>query len=349
MRRKTRQIRVGDLSLGGASAVRLQTMWKAPIREIEPVVRSIGILHSFGAELIRFAVPDEDSADLLESVTRASPIPVVADIHFDASLALRCLDFVHKLRLNPGNIRSASKKREVLSKAKDRGVPIRIGINGGSLPHDLRHTDDTATAMVAAAERELDFFASHRFDQVVVSLKSSDMESTVRANRLFSERFDFPLHIGLTEAGPPVQGVVKSSIALAQLLNDGIGDTIRVSLSGPCDDEVIAGREILRVTGHHPGGANIISCPKCGRAGFDVHGFLTEHRSWLASIDAPITIAVMGCEVNGPEEARHADVGIAGSGGKAVVFRSGTIIARVPEAEGARVLKEQVADLCKSR
>ncbi len=346
-RRRTREVRVGSLILGGEAPVRIQTMWKSPLADrLGDIPLEIERLKALGCELLRFAVPDLASAERLEVVSRTSVLPLVADIHFDPDIALRCLDFVEKIRLNPGNITSTRRKREVLAKAADRGVPIRIGINAGSLPHDLRRIEDRAEAMVVAAERELDLFERHSFSSVVVSLKASDIDSTVRANELFAERYDHPLHLGLTEAGPIIPGLVKSSAALIPLLRRGIGETVRVSLSAPCAEELAAAREILRASGRSRGGVEIISCPRCGRAGFDTHRFLEENREWLATIGSDVSIAIMGCEVNGPGEAKHADVGITGAGGKAIVFRNGKIVARVPVSEGGDLLRSEVEKLC---
>ena len=346
--RSSRQVRVGALTIGGDAPVRIQTMWKDRLPpDPEPVLSSLRRLERFGCELIRFAVPDEVAAERLGRIAALATIPIVADIHFNHSLALQCLDFVDKLRINPGNIGSEQKKREILIKAKDRGVPIRIGINGGSLPADLKTADRLDEAMVEAAARELELFDAMQFSDVVVSLKASDIDNTMRANKLFRKAYDYPLHIGLTEAGPTIQGIVKSSVALNDLLRHGIGETIRVSLSAPCEDELAAAREILRVSGRSRGGATIIACPRCARAGFDVHRFLDANREWLDAIESEISIAVMGCEVNGPEESRHADVGITGSKGKAIVFRNGKIVARVTEEDGGAVLRREIEAICK--
>ena len=326
-------------------------MWKEPLsaETFTETVRRTEILASFGAELLRFAVPDAETADFLCKLQGAVSIPLVADIHFDHKLALICLEKLPKIRINPGNIGSDKKVREVVHKAADKGAAIRVGINSGSLPRNLRGLKDTAKAMLLAAEDELEIFEALGFSNVLFSLKSSDISTTIRANELFSERHDYPLHLGVTEAGPPIQGVVKNTAALVPLLRGGIGATIRVSLSGSCEDELIAGREIIAAAGMGSRGVNIVSCPRCGRTGFDVHGFLEKVEGWLLSLNTPITVAIMGCVVNGPEEARHADVGITGAGEKILIFRAGKIVRRVSSEESETAFREEVETLCKEK
>ena len=346
-----RTVFAGDLPIGGNHPVRLQTMWKEPIltansAEIE---RRVERLATFGCELLRFAVPDEETADMLCSLQKNVSIPLVGDIHFDHKLALRCLDALPKIRINPGNIGSIEKVKDVVRKAADKSAAIRVGVNSGSLPKKLRNEKDTARSMLIAAEEELDILESLGFQDVLFSLKSSDIKTTVRANEMFAERHTYPLHLGLTEAGPPIQGSVKSAAAMVPLLRHGIGSTVRVSLSGSCDDELVAGREVIRSSGKGRKGVNIISCPRCGRYGFDVHGFLSEVEPWLLQLDADITVAVMGCVVNGPEEARHADVGISGSGKKALLFRGGEIVRRVDPADAVAAFMEEVNQTCREK
>jgi (E)-4-hydroxy-3-methylbut-2-enyl-diphosphate synthase len=346
--RKTSTVSAGGLLIGGDHPARLQTMWKEPVKRgsFEDLVRRIEILVSYGAELIRFAVPDVDTANLLCELQDAVSIPVVADIHFDHTLALVCLKKLPKIRINPGNIGSPDKVREVVKMASDKGAALRVGVNAGSLPRSLRGEKDIARAMLAAAEDEMDLLEAVGFSNVLFSLKSSDIRTTVRANELFAERHAYPLHLGVTEAGPPIQGVVKNTAALVPLLRHGIGDTIRVSLSGSCEDELIAGREILAASGRVIRRVNIISCPRCGRAGFDVHAFLAKVEPWLMSLEASIDVALMGCVVNGPEEARHADVGITGSGRKVLIFSRGEIVRRVLPEDAEIAFREEVQKLC---
>jgi len=344
---RSRAVRVGPLLIGGGAAVSLQTMWKAPLAEDSlPGVRSgIRALRAMGCELLRFAVPNLHSAELLGRLAQDSPVPLVADVHFDHRIALRCLDFpVAKIRLNPGNIGAARHVEEVVRKAADKGVAIRVGVNAGSLPKRLPHAD-TAEAMVAAAEAELEILERLGFRDTVVSLKSSDVETTVRANLLFAERFALPVHLGVTAAGPLIEGLVKSTLALSRLLASGVGDTIRVSLSDSPGQEILAGRAILRHTGVRRMGVDIVSCPTCGRTEFDVMGFLERIGEHLLAVRKELTIAVMGCPVNGPGEARSADLGITGSRERAVIFKKGKIIRRVPAENAVEVFMEEVERL----
>jgi (E)-4-hydroxy-3-methylbut-2-enyl-diphosphate synthase len=284
---------------------------------------------------------------------------LVADIHFDYKIALRCLDFpIAKIRINPGNIGGRDRVEKVLSKAGAGGIPIRIGVNAGSLPQDLRNRLDSgeldqAEALTAAAERELAVFKEYDFPNVLVSMKASSVADTIRANRLLAERTDAPLHIGVTEAGPLIAGVVRNTIALHTLLSEGIGDTIRVSLSDTMENEVIAGREILNSVAENgldrnpregavKRGVTIISCPRCGRNGFDTHGFTQRWLDTLYALDKELTIAIMGCAVNGPGEARHADLGITGAGNKVLLFRHGEVIRTIEAAEADKAFREEL-------
>jgi (E)-4-hydroxy-3-methylbut-2-enyl-diphosphate synthase len=283
-------------------------------------------------------------------------MPLSADIHFDYQIALRCMDFpIAKIRINPGNIGAKDRVEKVLSKAASKGIPIRIGVNGGSLPGDLRKSVDTgamdrAEALVTATERELAVFDEAGFKDVLVSMKASNVEETIRANRLFAERSDVPLHIGVTEAGPLISGVVRNAAALYTLLCEGIGETIRVSLSDTMENEVITGREILGTVAEAGGkgrksGLRIVSCPRCGRNDFDTHGFTERWGNHLYSLAKSGTIAVMGCVVNGPEEARHADLGITGAGGKVLLFRQGKIIRTTDPAGADEAFREELERL----
>jgi len=345
---QTRVVKVGGLLLGTGYPVVLQTMWKEPLRpgDPTPVIKKIGRLKALGCGILRFAAPDVESAELLGGIARLSPLPVVADIHFDWRIALRCLDFpIAKIRINPGNIGSRNKVEEVVRKAKGQGVSLRIGVNGGSLPQDLRDVADRAQAMVSAAEREIEILESLGFKAYLVSMKSSDIEATLNANRRFAKNYDVPLHLGVTEAGPLIPGIVKNAVALNTLLSEGIGATLRVSLSDSVENEVIAGREILAAAKMARPGVTLVSCPRCGRVGFDVHGFLSRWQERLYSLDKDITVAVMGCAVNGPEEARHADIGITGAGDKVSVFRGGKIVRTISTQEADIVFEEELSHL----
>ncbi|GHT59084.1 4-hydroxy-3-methylbut-2-en-1-yl diphosphate synthase (flavodoxin) [Spirochaetia bacterium] len=371
---------VDALTIGGNSPVLIQTMWKDRLgfsdlegKAGEAVVERITALKRMGCSLLRFAVPDLEAAEVLGNLASMVSMPLVADIHFDYKIALRCLDFpIAKIRINPGNIGSRERVEAVLTKAAAKNRPIRIGVNAGSLPLDLRDRVDSgdlsqAEALVGAAERELAIFREFDFSSCLVSMKASSVADTIRANRLLAERTDVPLHIGVTEAGPLIAGVVRNTAALMALLSEGIGDTIRVSLSDTVEREVIAGREILacavdsggvfakngetvaeqagiaaRRAGSQGQGVKIVSCPRCGRNGFDTHGFTEKWQPTLYAMDKNITVAVMGCAVNGPGEARHADLGITGAGDKVLIFRHGKVIRTIDAADADGAFREEL-------
>jgi (E)-4-hydroxy-3-methylbut-2-enyl-diphosphate synthase len=333
---------------GGASEPVIQTMWKDSLMpvDIPQAILRINRLKMMGCRLLRFAVPDLEAATVVGELAGSVSMPLVADIHFDYKIALRCLDFpIAKIRLNPGNIPLRSQVKKILSKATSREIPIRIGINAGSLPVDLRKKVDSrilsvADALVQTAERELALFQEFDFQNVVVSIKASSVSETIKANRLMAERSDVPLHLGVTEAGPLIAGVVRNTIALYDLLQDGIGDTIRVSLSDTMEHEVIAGREILNAVGRTQQGVTIISCPRCGRYSFDTHAFIEKWLPALYALQKPLHIAIMGCTVNGPGEARHADLGITGAGSKVLLFRQGEVIRTLDAKDADKAFAE---------
>lgn len=335
----TYEINTGGVIIGGNSDISLQTMWKSPLTGldssgIDNILKELEELKAAGCDIIRFAAPDLRSAEILSNLAHKSPLPVVADIHFDYKIALRCLaddSGIAKVRINPGNIGAEWKVEEVLKRAADKNIPIRVGVNGGSLPAELKNEKNIANAMLKAAEMEVEIFEKYSFKNAVFSLKSSDVDSTVEANREFSSRYKYPLHIGVTEAGPLIPGVVKNTAGVLAMLNEGIGSTVRVSLSSPPIDEIEAGKAILKLCGSKKNYVNIVSCPRCGRATFDVHAFLSKINKKLNTIQKPVTAAVMGCIVNGPDEAKHADIGITGSGNSVVIFRKGEIILKTTE------------------
>ncbi|NOY08261.1 MAG: flavodoxin-dependent (E)-4-hydroxy-3-methylbut-2-enyl-diphosphate synthase [Spirochaetes bacterium] len=343
-RKKTRAVRVGKIIIGGNFPVSVQTMWKKPLSCADKkILPELIKLQDIGCDIIRFAVPDMQAAEFVGNLSKKTELPVVADIHFDYKIALRVLDFpVAKVRINPGNIGKESGVVEVIKKSTDKGIPLRIGVNAGSLPRNLQNEKDSALAMVKAAESELNILEKYSFKNVIFSLKSSDVTSTIRANRLFSERFDFPLHIGVTEAGPLIPGIVKNSFALTTLLKEGIGDTIRVSLSSEPEDEVLTGKEILKTAGVSAGGIDIVSCPMCSRSVFDVKVFVTNLYKNIHTIKKDVTIAVMGCPVNGPGEAKSADIGIAGAGKYAVLFKKGSVIKSVKIEDAPDIFLEEI-------
>lgn len=348
--------RVRKVQIGGTAHISIQTMWKAPLigADLQAIARTLGELEQLGCDILRFAVPDMDSADALVKLSAMSSMPLVADIHFDHKLALRCLDGnVAKIRINPGNIGSEDRVRQVIEKAQDRNAAIRIGVNSGSLPRDLqqaleashetdphKRAEERAAALVETANREMEVFDRLGFNRIVVSMKASTVEETIIANRKFARSYDVPLHLGVTEAGPLVSGVVKSTLAFSSLFKDGIGSTIRVSLSDSMENEVIAGREILSECGKRPGGVRIVSCPRCGRNGFDVHAFVNRWQTELLSMNRELTVAVMGCVVNGPGEGKHADIGITGAGDSVIIFRHGETVRTVSGAADTAAVDE---------
>jgi (E)-4-hydroxy-3-methylbut-2-enyl-diphosphate synthase len=353
---------VEAVTVGGNSPVALQTMWKDSLsfsdlegKNGDALRERIGRLRAMGCRLLRFAVPDMAAAEAVGNLASMVSMPLSADIHFDHTIALRCLDFpIAKIRINPGNIGGREKVEKVLSKAASRGRAMRIGINGGSLPQDLRRLADAGQlsrdeAMVKAAERELALFSEFNFNQVLVSMKASSIADTIKANRRLAERTGAPLHIGVTEAGPLVAGVARSAIALHTLLAEGIGETVRVSLSDTMENEIIAGREILAGTaesaGEKPRGVTIVSCPRCGRNSFDTHRFTEKWQGYLYGLDKDITVAIMGCAVNGPGEARHADLGITGAGDRVLLFRRGKIVRTVGAGEADEAFREILENL----
>lgn len=349
--KKPQKIKIGgkgktkNLTLGGEAPILLQTMWKESLigANLVEIAKKIGTFEQLGCDIIRFAVPDMASAEQLIKLSLITDMPLVADIHFDYKLALKCMDGnIAKIRINPGNIGSKDKTKAVVQKAIDTGTVLRIGVNSGSLPSDLKTKIENAKqdsnnslqiirgkAIAEAAMRELEIFDSLNFKNAVVSMKASTVQETILANEVFAKQFDTPLHLGVTEAGPLIIGIVKSTIAFSHLLNENIGSTIRVSLSDSCENEIIAGREILSACNKRSGGIRIVSCPRCGRKGFDVHSFINRWQSKLFKEKKDITVAVMGCVVNGPGEGKHADLGITGVEDSVIIFKHGKISSRL--------------------
>lgn len=346
------------ISIGGDSQISVQTMWKEPIddlasnpQKVEKILLSMSQLSEIGCGIIRFAVPDVASAQGLCLLAERTSMPLVADIHFDYTLALECLKGnVAAIRINPGNIGSVDNTQKVIEACRENGAAIRIGINSGSLPQDLQKKIaageiSRAQGLCETAVREAQIFEDLKFDQYVVSMKSSDVKETIECNRFYAQKYENPLHLGVTEAGPLIGGIVKSSIAFSTLLAEGIGDTIRVSLSSTPENEVIAGIHILKKCGKRPGGVNLVSCPRCGRIGFDVHGFVDRWQNRLMAMNKDITVAVMGCVVNGPGEGRHADIGIAGTKDKAIIFKKGKIVRTIDAKDADKVFEEELNSL----
>jgi len=345
MKKHTRQISVGGVAIGGGAPCSVQSMCSTDTRNETKTIEQIARLVEAGCEIVRCAVPDMDAAEALGRIKTRSQIPVIADIHFDYKLALKVLEGgIDGLRLNPGNIGERWKVEEVVRSAADRLVPIRIGVNAGSLEKELlvKYGHPTAQAMADSALGHIRILEDIGYDQIKISLKASDVVRTVEAYRLLSAAVDYPLHIGITEAGTIFSGTIKSSVGLGILLADGIGDTLRVSLTGDPVDEVRVGFEILKALGIRKKGVNLISCPTCGRCQIDLITVAQDVERRLQSVELPITVAVMGCVVNGPGEAREADFGIAGGRGEGILFRNGEIVRKVPENALADALVEEV-------
>lgn len=323
-------------------------MCNTDTRDVAATLAQIGQLTAAGCELVRCAVLDMEAAEALGRIKAESAIPVIADIHFDYKLALKVLEGgIDGLRLNPGNIGERWKVAEVVKAASERRVPIRIGVNAGSLEKELlvKYGHPTAQAMVDSALGHVRILEELGYDQIKISLKASDVPKTVEAYRLLAATVDYPLHIGITEAGTIFSGTIKSAVGLGILLDEGIGDTLRVSLTGDPVDEVRVGFEILKALGLRQRGINFVSCPTCGRCGIDLIGVAQEVEERLKDLDAPLTVAVMGCVVNGPGEAREADVGVAGGRGEGLLFRHGEIVRKIPESELADALVAEVQAL----
>ncbi len=333
MYKKTKVIYVGKIPVGGGNPVTVQTMTKTDTRDVEATCEQIKEIVGAGCDIVRCAVPDMDAAEKIKKIVEFSPIPVVADIHFDYKLALKCADNgVACLRINPGNIGSKERIREVVAACRHNNIPIRIGVNSGSLEKDLLEKyGNTPRAMVESAKRHIGFLEELGFYEIKVSLKSSDVKKTVEACRMFAKEFDYPQHIGVTEAGTENIGTVKSIIGIGSLLLDGIGDTLRVSLTDSPVKEVLVGRNILKALNLLPDTPKFISCPTCGRIEFDIKKFASIIEKEIEGLKKSITIAVMGCAVNGPGEAREADYAICGGKGYAAIYKKGKLVKKVKE------------------
>lgn len=343
-RRKTKELTIGNVKIGGDAPISVQSMCNTDTRDVKATLEQIKKLEDAGCEIIRLAVLNKDAAEAIKEIVKKSNIPVVSDIHFDYRLAIQCINNgVAALRLNPGNIGRRENVEKVVTLAKQQNIPIRIGINAGSLEKNLQTLDcSLAEKLVMSAEGHIKILEELDFDKIKVSLKSSDVPTTIEAYKLFSEKYDYPLHLGITESGTLKGGLVKSSVGIGALLAQGIGDTIRVSLTEDPVEEVHAGYAILKALNLRQRGVNFISCPTCGRTQIDLIGLAKKVEERFKNLDKPLTIATMGCPVNGPGEAKHADFGIAGAIGEGYIFRKGEILARVPEAELLDKLEEVI-------
>ncbi len=348
-----RSIRVGDLIIGGGAPVVIQSMTNTDTRDVEATSAQIRRLYEAGCQLARVSVYDTRCAQAVRELVDRSPIPLVADIHFDHRLAIQSVENgIQKLRINPGNIGGADRVRSLVACAKEHGVPIRIGVNGGSLEPDLlrKYGGPTAEALVESALGHVRILEDCAFYDIAIAVKSSNVPTMVRAYRMLAERTDYPLHLGVTEAGTVRMGTVKSAVGIGSLLLDGIGDTIRVSLSGDPAREIVACKDILRSCGLLDTGVEIVSCPTCGRCSIDVEAMALALEERVAHVSAPIRAAVMGCIVNGPGEARDADIGIAGAAGDILLFRKGEEKPqRLPAERAVDLLAEEIEKLAKER
>ncbi len=332
-RRKSKQIQIGNVKIGGNAPISVQSMTNTDTRCIEKTLQQIYNLKDLGCELVRLAILNSEAAEAVREIKKRSPIPLIADIHFDYRLAIKCIENgIDALRINPGNIGSVEHTKKVTALAKTNNIPIRIGINGGSLEKEFEQINmPLHEKMVMSAMRHVKILEDNNFDKIKISLKSSDVLTTIEAYRLISKKVDYPLHLGVTEAGTHTGGIVKSAVGLGTLLAEGIGDTIRVSLTDSPLEEVKAGFMILKSLGLRQKGINFISCPTCGRTQIDLITLARTVEEKLLNFEKPLTIAVMGCAVNGPGEAKHADYGIAGGIKEGYIFKKGEIIKKVPE------------------
>ena len=344
----TRQIMVGNVAIGGGAPVSIQSMLNTKTTDVEASLVQIRQLASAGCQIARLAVPNKAAARGFAEICKESPLPLVADIHFDYTLAIAAAEGgAAKIRINPGNIGGEDRVKAVVDVCKDKNIPIRIGVNGGSLEKSLleKYGHPTAEALVESALWHLELLEKHGFYQSCVSMKSSTVPTMVAAARLFREKCDYPLHIGVTETGPVRQGLIKSAMGIGALLLDGIGDTLRVSLTDDPVQEVYAARDILKAAGLRREGVNIVSCPTCGRTQIDLIGLVNQVDEALKDCQKPITVAVMGCVVNGPGEAREADIGIAGGDGCGMIFEKGVQVEKLPFDQLLPALLKRIENL----
>ena len=336
-RHKTRTVRIGDVAIGGDNPIRIQSMCNTKTENVAATVAQIRALAAAGCEIIRVAVPNEAAASALKDIRRQIKLPLVADIHFDYRLALAAMENgADKIRINPGNIGEDWKLREVVNAAKERNIPIRVGVNSGSLEKEIlkKYGGVTAEGIVESALEKVGRIEELDYENLVISIKSSDVLMCIKAHELLADKTDYPLHIGITEAGTLLRGTVKSAVGLGVILYEGIGDTIRVSLTGDPLEEIKAAREILKSLGLRKGGVEVVSCPTCGRTEIDLIGLANQVEGLVERYsDLDVRVAVMGCVVNGPGEAREADFGVAGGKGAGVLIRKGEVIRTMPENE----------------
>lgn len=344
-RERTREVWVGKVSLGGGNPIRIQSMTNTPTEDVNATVAQILRLEQAGCEIIRCTVPNPEAAKALAQIKEQIHIPLVADIHFDYKMAIAAIENgADKIRINPGNIGGPEKVRAVVEAARERNIPIRVGVNSGSLEKALieKYGGVTAEGIVESALDKVHMIEEQDYRNLVISIKSSDVLMCVKAHELLADKTDYPLHVGITESGSVFSGGIKSAIGLGLILNQGIGDTIRVSLTGDPVEEIRAAKLILRTLGLREGGIEVVSCPTCGRTKIDLIGLAAKVEKLVEGYPLDIKVAVMGCAVNGPGEAREADIGIAGGIGEGLLIKKGEIVRKVPEEELLAVLKEEL-------
>jgi len=351
MRRKTRKVKVGDIYIGGDAPISVQSMTTTDTTDVDATVKQIHDLEDIGCEIIRVSAPTIEAANALKEIKANINIPLVADIHFDYRIAVEAAKYADKLRINPGNIGDEEKIKLVVNAAKENGIPIRIGVNLGSLEKDLfEKYGYSAEAMVESALNNLKILENLDFYDTIVSLKASDVPRMVKAYRLFAEKTDYPLHLGVTEAGSKFPGTIKNSIGMGILLSEGIGDTIRVSLSDDPKEEVIAGKKILRSLGLRKDGVEVTSCPTCARTNIDVIKLVEEIENKTEKIKKPIHVAIMGCAVNGPGESKKADIGIVGGADNTnLLYKNGEIVSKVEKDKIIENLLKEINELSNSK
>ena len=344
-RMKTKEVRIGNRVIGADHPILIQSMTNTKTENVADTVAQIQKLTAAGCDIIRCAVPTMEAAAALREIKKQIEIPLVADIHFDYRLAIAAMENgADKIRINPGNIGDEGRVRAVVTEAKERGIPIRVGVNSGSLEKDLleQYHGVTAEALVESALDKVKLIEDMGYDNLVISIKSSDVMMCVKAHELIAKQTDHPLHVGITESGTVTSGNIKSAIGLGLILNQGIGDTIRVSLTGDPTEEIKSAKIILRTLGLRKGGIEVVSCPTCGRTRIDLIGLANQVENMVADIPLDLKVAVMGCVVNGPGEAREADIGIAGGVGEGLIIKHGEIYKKVPEAELLPALREEL-------
>ncbi|MGN0341293.1 MAG: flavodoxin-dependent (E)-4-hydroxy-3-methylbut-2-enyl-diphosphate synthase [Roseburia sp.] len=344
-RKITREVRIGNRVIGGGNPILIQSMTNTKTEDVKATVAQIQALEAAGCDIIRCAVPTMEAAEALQEIKKQISIPLVADIHFDYRLAIAAMEHgADKIRINPGNIGNADRVKAVVDVAKERNIPIRVGVNSGSLEKNLveKYQGVTAEGIVESALDKVHFIEDMGYDNLVISIKSSDVMMCVRAHELIAEKTDHPLHVGITEAGTIISGNIKSSIGLGLILSQGIGDTIRVSLTGDPLEEIKSAKLILKTLGLRTGGIEVVSCPTCGRTRINLIELANQVENMVADIPLDIKVAVMGCAVNGPGEAKEADLGIAGGDGEGLIFKHGEIYKKVPEEELLAQLRSEL-------